>query len=114
MAARRILYLDPFSGVSGDMFVGALLDLGLDLALLHSELSKLKLAGYHLGSRRVTRASMSGTKFDVTIDGQSADTDISTDAHTHEHGHEHGHSHDHDHAHDRADGHGNDQHRTFA
>jgi hypothetical protein len=116
--ARRILYLDPFSGVSGDMFVGALLDLGLDLALLHSELSKLKLAGYHLGSRRVTRASMSGTKFDVTIDGQPADADAPAATHAHDHGHEHGHDHGHSHGHDHADGgadgHSDDQHRTFA
>jgi uncharacterized protein (TIGR00299 family) protein len=65
---KSILYLDPFSGVSGDMFIGALLDLGLDLARLHSELAKLNLTGYRLSSKRVMRGAMSATKFDVEID----------------------------------------------
>jgi len=64
----KLLYLDPFSGVSGDMFIGALLDMGLDLARLHAELSKLKLSGYRLSAKKVMRGAMSGTKFDVEID----------------------------------------------
>src|SRR3954468_5416707 len=65
---KSILYLDPFSGVSGDMFIGALLDLGLDLARLHAELAKLNLSGYRLRSKRVMRGAMAATKFDVEID----------------------------------------------
>jgi len=63
-----ILYLDPFSGIAGDMFIGAMLDLGLDQAKLHYELSKLKLSGYRLSAKAVMRGAMSGTKFDVEID----------------------------------------------
>ena len=42
------LYLDAFSGISGDMFIGALLDLGLDFNILKSEIKKLNLSGYKL------------------------------------------------------------------
>ncbi|MBI3832654.1 MAG: nickel pincer cofactor biosynthesis protein LarC [Planctomycetes bacterium] len=62
---KRILYLDPFSGISGDMLVGALLDLGLDLAKLQHELGKLNLRGYRLASKKVMRGAIAGTKFDV-------------------------------------------------
>ena len=44
----QTLYLDIFSGISGDMFIGALLDLGVDLKALERELKRLKLNGYHL------------------------------------------------------------------
>ncbi len=66
---KTVLYLDPFSGIAGDMLVGALLDLGVDLARLHHELGKLKLSGYRLSARRVMRGALSATKFDVEIDG---------------------------------------------
>lgn len=67
---KRILYLDPFSGISGDMLVGALLDLGLDLAKLQHELGKLNLRGYRLASKKVMRGAIAGTKFDVLVDGE--------------------------------------------
>ena len=44
----QTLYLDLFSGISGDMFIGALLDLGIDAKTLDRELKKLALDGYHL------------------------------------------------------------------
>jgi len=67
-STQKILYLDPFSGIAGDMFIAALLDMGLDLARLHHELSKLKISGYRLSSKKVMRGAMSATKFDVEID----------------------------------------------
>ena len=51
----KILCLDPFSGIAGDMLLGALLDLGLDLSRLRQELDKLKLPGFHVASQRVLR-----------------------------------------------------------
>jgi uncharacterized protein (DUF111 family) len=48
----KTLYLDLFSGISGDMFLGALMDLGVDVAALERELTKLRLAGWHLHAKR--------------------------------------------------------------
>ncbi|MCW8131328.1 MAG: nickel pincer cofactor biosynthesis protein LarC [Planctomycetota bacterium] len=67
MAAKRMLYIDPFSGIAGDMLVGALLDLGLDLAQLQHELGKLDVRGYRLSARKVMRGMIAGTKFDVFV-----------------------------------------------
>jgi len=64
----RGLYLDCFSGVSGDMFLGALVDLGVEAAHLKTQLGKLPVGGYRLSTRRVTRGGLSGTKVDVEID----------------------------------------------
>ena len=61
----KTIYLDIFSGISGDMFVGALLDLGAGFKELEMELAKLDLEGYHLHAARRQKASISGTKFDV-------------------------------------------------
>jgi uncharacterized protein (TIGR00299 family) protein len=72
----RSLYFDCFSGISGDMTIGALLDLGLDFEYLKAELKKLPMDGYELKSSRVTRANISAMKFDVIVEG-------------HEHGHTH-------------------------
>ena len=85
----KTLYLDIFSGISGDMFIGAMIDLGVDPAALEQELKKLKLDGYHLHSARGQKAQISGIKFDVHL------------AHDHEHGH---HDEHHKHEHTHADG----------
>jgi uncharacterized protein (TIGR00299 family) protein len=83
----NILYLDIFSGISGDMLIGALLDLGADFRELERELKKLRLEGYHLHITRGQKSQISGVKFDVHLE------------HDHDHEHSHGHSHDHDHDH---------------
>ena len=79
----KTLYFDCFSGISGDMTIGALLDLGLDFDYLKSELKKLPVDGYELKVSRVTRSNISATKFDVIFAG---------DDHHHHH-HDHGHFH---------------------
>ena len=102
----KTLYLDIFSGISGDMLIGALIDLGVDAHKLERELEKLNLDGYHLHVARKQKSGIEGIKFDVHL------------AHTHEHeyGHEH-HHHDHDHDHDHhpheQHGHHHDDSRTF-
>ena len=78
----RVLYLDCFSGISGDMALGALLDAGLPLDELKRALGTLALGDAHVHVDRVLRAGVSATKFSV-----------------HEHAHEHGHDHHHDHEH---------------
>jgi hypothetical protein len=73
----KTLYLDIFSGISGDMFIGALIDLGVDDRKLERELKKLKLGGYHLHVARQQKSGIAGVKFDVHLAG------------AHEHHHEH-------------------------
>ncbi|MFA5338954.1 MAG: nickel pincer cofactor biosynthesis protein LarC [Candidatus Omnitrophota bacterium] len=62
---KKILYLDCPSGISGDMFLGSLIDCGLDIRRLASQLRKMKIGVYKLAARKVSRAGVSGVKFDV-------------------------------------------------
>src|SRR5438477_10871048 len=61
----RIAYFDCFSGISGDLMLGALLDAGLSLASLRAELSKLPLGGYTLDVQKVCRQEITGTQVAV-------------------------------------------------
>lgn len=98
----KTLYLDIFSGISGDMFIGALLDLGVDFHALEHELEKLGVDGYHLHFRRAQKSAIEGVKFDVHLE-HDHDHDHGHehhhDEHQHEHAHEHGHGHHHEHEH---------------
>jgi uncharacterized protein (TIGR00299 family) protein len=87
----RVAYFDCASGASGDMILGALVDLGLPLDLLRAELAKLDLGGYRIEAHRVDRSGLQATKVDVIVDDHQHDSD-----HDHHHGHVHSHSHDHD------------------
>lgn len=60
-----LIYFDCFSGASGDMIVGSLIDLGLSLDQLTRELQKLDLRNYSLSVNRVVKAGISATKFTV-------------------------------------------------
>ena len=62
-----IAYFDCFSGISGDMILGALVDAGLDFDALSGELRKLPLDGYRLTRKTVTRQYIAGTKIDVIV-----------------------------------------------
>jgi pyridinium-3,5-bisthiocarboxylic acid mononucleotide nickel chelatase len=63
-----LAYFDCFSGISGDMILGALVDAGLPIEVLRSELAKLGLPGYTLSSEKVTRSGLSATKVHVLLD----------------------------------------------
>jgi uncharacterized protein (TIGR00299 family) protein len=63
----RAVYFDCFAGVSGDMIIGAQLDLGVDLQSLKQQVSSLGLDGYQIKNRRVERSGISATKFDVEV-----------------------------------------------
>ncbi len=63
----RIIYIEPFSGISGDMFVGALLDLGGSFDKLQQELRRLPLTGYKLALGKCLRAGIQASKFDVEV-----------------------------------------------
>jgi hypothetical protein len=64
----KTAYLDCFSGISGDMLVGALLDAGLELRLLEEALEGLGLSGVRLEARREGRSHIHGTRFLVAVD----------------------------------------------
>jgi len=65
-----IAYFDCFSGVSGDMVLGALVDAGLSLDALAGELASLRLDGYELRAERVQRAGLAATRVHVELDGR--------------------------------------------
>jgi uncharacterized protein (TIGR00299 family) protein len=95
----KTLYFDCFSGISGDMTIGALLDLGLDFDYLKSELNKLPVEGYALSAGRVTRSNLSAMKFDVVMsNGEKHRQHKHDDQHDHHHHHRHEHEHKQEHS----------------
>lgn len=64
----KILYYDCFAGISGDMNLGALIDLGVDADYLKQELEKLNIEGFHLEIKQDQRRGITGTKADVIIE----------------------------------------------
>jgi uncharacterized protein (TIGR00299 family) protein len=65
---KRILYYDCFAGISGDMNLGALVDLGVDAGHLKRELGKLNIPGFHLEVVPDMRKGISGTKVTVVVE----------------------------------------------
>lgn len=62
-----IAYFDCFSGISGDMSLGALVDAGVPLEVLRSELAQLNVSGYDISAERTMRSGISATKVHVAI-----------------------------------------------
>jgi uncharacterized protein (TIGR00299 family) protein len=104
----KTLYLDLFSGISGDMFIGALMDLGANATKLERELKKLKLLGYHLHIARKQKSGIAGVKFDVHL---SEVRSVKSEGRGHDHSHEHTHEHEPEHEHDH---HHHDDSRNFS
>ena len=109
----RIAYLECFSGVSGDMFLGALIDAGVPPRVLEDTVAALNV-GARLEISQVVRSGISATKVDVWVDGEKdlpreeywAKQDVAraltpaNSHHEHEHSrHDHNHEHHHDHEH---------------
>ncbi|MDF2787963.1 MAG: hypothetical protein K0S80_1061 [Neobacillus sp.] len=98
----KTLYFDCFSGVSGDMVIGALIDAGADPVKLVEELKKLNIEDeYELKWKKVVKNGITSTKFDVVLKNQ------------HHHHHDHGHSHSHDHDHDHVRAHTHDHEHAY-
>lgn len=106
----RIAYLECFSGMSGDMFLGALVDAGVPVAALADAAAALNV-GARLETRKVSRGGIAGTKVDVISPEESASDHAHRSDHVHDQGDsaqgEHAHLHPHNHEHDRADEHEN-------
>lgn len=65
-----LAYFDCFSGISGDMILGALVDAGVNIERLRSELEKLHLSGYEITALKVRRSGIAATKVHVCLDGK--------------------------------------------
>jgi uncharacterized protein (TIGR00299 family) protein len=100
--ALRIAYFDCFAGASGDMVLGALIDLGVESARLQAELEKLNLPGWRLTIRSVNKNGITATKVDVLLQDATGGEALADAANTevHDHCHHHHHDHDHDHKHE--------------
>lgn len=102
------LYLECNAGISGDMLVAALLDLGADRAKLDEALQSIPAKGFTYNISRVSKAGVDCCDFDVVLDAEheNHDHDMSflhgeaVAAHVHSHEHEHCHDHEHEHCHE--------------
>lgn len=112
------LYLECGSGISGDMTVAALLDLGADWDVLRRAVDSLGIGGYEIKRSRVKKSGIDACDFDVVLEHDNHDHDMEylhghgseqgpeSHGHDHEEGHHHSHVGEHDHEH----GHGHDDH----
>ena len=75
----KTLYLDIFSGISGDMLIGALIDLGVSEHQIKYKVAELGVDGYRINVARKEKSGIAGVKFDVELELE----------HAHEHSHEH-------------------------
>lgn len=100
---EKYLYLECYSGISGDMTVGALLDLGASREVLQDALNSLGVEGYHLHFGRKLKCGIDAYDFDVHLEEHEHDHSHEAEA-GHDHGHSHGaghnHTHDHEHSHE--------------
>lgn len=121
---EKILYFDINSGISGDMTIGALLDLGVDHDRFKAELAKLKINEYRLEITKKKKNGITGTDFKVILnedgcnckheghDDQGNDHNCcqgKADNHNHSHDHRQSHSHSNNHSHS----HGHSHNRNF-
>lgn len=95
----KTLYLECYSGISGDMTVGALLDLGADKAVLDRVLQSLPVSGFQIKTGKVVKSGIAACDFDVMLDenhenhdhdmkylhGHNENTAGESEIHTHEH-----------------------------
>ena len=103
----RIGYLECFSGISGDMLLGALVDAGVPFSLLEETAATLNV-GARLEARKVMRGGLTGTKVDVLTPEEQAGHSHDHETHAHEHSYPHAHEHhshsqEHSHAHKHGD-----------
>ncbi|MBR0282756.1 MAG: nickel pincer cofactor biosynthesis protein LarC [Oscillibacter sp.] len=116
---KQALYFECATGISGDMTVAALLDLGADEAALRRTLDSLRLDGVEVKISRVKKAGLDVCDFDVILPEENHDHDMEYlygHEHPHDHEHEHEHHHDHEHEyehhHDHDHEHGHDHHHA--
>ena len=107
------LYIECNTGISGDMTVASLLDLGADEAKLRNVLEglKQKVGGFDISIKKVEKSGIMATDFDVILDTDNHDHDMEyLYGHEHHHEHEHSHEHHHEHGHDHHEHHHEHEH----
>lgn len=106
------LYLECNSGISGDMTVGALLDLGADEKVLRRVLDSMPVSGFEVEISRVKKAGLDVCDFNVKLDDEHENHDHDMEyLHGHVHGHHHDeHTHPHEHGHEHTHSHEHAQH----
>ncbi len=96
-------HLDCSSGIAGDMFLGACLDLGMPVEVLSDVVTRLSLSGVSVEARKASRGGFEGTRFRVLEHGRPLEgpdpEEVGHEHHQHEHGHNHGQEHGHHHGH---------------
>ena len=107
---KKILYLECESGISGDMTVAALLDLGADQAVLEQALDSLLVTGFQTVVRQVKKAGLLMCDFDVVLDKEHENHDHDME-YLHGHNHEHGHHHGKEHLHEKVESHTQKEHQ---
>lgn len=95
----KTLYLECNSGISGDMFVAAMLDLGADQHALEHALASIPIHGYEIKISRVSKSGLDACDFSVLLDAVHENHDHDME-YLHGHHHDHGHHHHH-HGHDQ-------------
>src|SRR3954463_748383 len=97
-ASMRIAYLDCFSGISGDMLLGAMIDAGVPLSVFTETVTALNV-GARIEAHKVVRGGLTATKADVITGDEPAAEEAHAHTHDHVHGHDHEHAHSHPHSH---------------
>ena len=122
---KDTLYLECYSGISGDMIVALLLDLGADEKVLRDVLASLPLQGYTIQISRVKKSGIDANDFDVRLEEKNHDHDMeylyghyheavgSCEPHMHNHEHNHDHKHDHDYEHNHDHKHDHDYEHNY-
>ena len=112
------LYLECYSGISGDMMVAALLDLGANEEVLNKALHSLQIDGFKIEISRVLKSGLDACDFNVILDAKHENHDHDMNylygehnhSHHNNHDHDHSHSHEHNHSHDYRNTHTHDDH----
>ena len=95
---RKAVYFEPFSGIAGDMAVGALLDAGASFEAVRDAVAAIPVEGIEVRCEKVRRGALACTKFDVLVHGERE----APPGHGHDRGHDRGHRHGKAHGHRKA------------
>lgn len=107
---KKNLYIECYSGISGDMMVASLLDLGADEKVLMYALDSLNVGGFKIEIKRTKKCGIDACDFDVILDCVDYVHEKDEHNHSNEHGVHHEHNHEHNHEHPHPHNHSNEHH----